>query len=405
MRKTFWRAAAGVTLAAAIAAGVAVATSAASTGGQSAGAAPSSAPTTTRCYLPITYGALAAVKAGSGHVRDVVPNQYDLATPSTVSGFFTAPRTIKVYFHVLMNGPDTGMDDDATGDIPQQWIADQMTQLNTAYSGGEGGVDTGFRFVLAGTDRTNNPAWFNGLLPGKTEQTMKTTLRKGGYWDLNVYTADLGGGLLGWAYFPTKKAQGKNLVLDGVVIYHESLPGGNADFGTDAVYNEGDTLSHEAGHWLSLYHTFEHGCSGNGDFVDDTPAHIIEFDCNVQDSCPQAGSDPIHDYMNYTDDPCMTQFMAGQTARMQANWDLLRNRAPSVNKIKPSKAAVGTPVTIYGSSFTDASAVSFNGVPATFTVNSDGSISTTVPVGAATGTVSITGPNGTGTSKKPFKVI
>ena len=129
--------------------------------------------------------------------------------------------------------------------------------------------------------------------------------------------------------------------MDGVVIYHESLPGGNADFGMDAVYNEGDTLTHEAGHWLSLYHTFQGGCSKKNDQVEDTPAHIVEFDCNVQDTCPKIpGPIPIHNYMNYTDDACMTEFTAGQTDRMQCELGCLRDLAPVVKSLKPSKGPV-----------------------------------------------------------------
>ena len=409
MKKPIWKGVAALALTAALAAGALVASSAASTGGSAAAKTPA-ASGAAPCILPIVYGPLAAIKAGSERRRDLVTNQYDLPTPSRVSPFFSAPHTINVYFHVIMNAPDTGADADATGDIPQQWITDQITQLNLAYSGGEAGlnaVDTGFRFVLAGTERINNPTWFNGLVPGAQEKAMKTALRTGGYWDLNVYTADLGANLLGWATFPDKNAKGKTLAMDGVVIYHESLPGGNADFGLDAVYNEGDTLSHEAGHWLSLYHTFQGGCSKKNDQVADTPAHIIEFDCNVQDTCPNvAGSDPIHNYMNYTDDPCMAEFTAGQTERMQANWDTLRNLVPGVKSFKPSKALVGTSVTIKGSALSGATGVSFNGTPATtFAVVDDTTITATVPVGAMTGTVAVTGPNGTGTSNKLFKVL
>ena len=97
--------------------------------------------------------------------------------------------------------------------------------------------------------------------------------------------------------------------MDGVVIYHESLPGGNADFGTDAVYNEGDTLTHEAGHWLSLYHTFQGGCSKKNDQVDGHAGAHHRVRLQRPGHVPERWrvTDPIHNFMNYTDDPCMTE--------------------------------------------------------------------------------------------------
>jgi uncharacterized repeat protein (TIGR03803 family) len=70
----------------------------------------------------------------------------------------------------------------------------------------------------------------------------------------------------------------------------------------------------------------------------------------------------------------------------------------------PSSGKVGASVKILGSSLTGASSVSFNGVVATFKVVSASEITTTVPVGATTGTVQVTTPSGTLNSNAAFRV-
>jgi uncharacterized protein (TIGR03437 family) len=65
---------------------------------------------------------------------------------------------------------------------------------------------------------------------------------------------------------------------------------------------------------------------------------------------------------------------------------------------------VGTPVTLNGVSLTQTSKVTFGGVAATFSMNSDLQVTATVPTGAKTGKIVITTPGGTATSATNFTV-
>ena len=221
--------------------------------------------------------------------------------------------TIPVVFHVIRK--DTTV---SGGNVPKTWITNQMAVLNASYGGGTGGADTGFQFSLKSITRTTNSNWFK-LTSGK-EKKMKAALKVGGPETLNIYSADLGNSLLGWSYFAQDAAT--DGVLDGVVIHFDTLPGG--PWGTN--YSEGDTATHEIGHWLNLYHTFQGGCTGNGDYIADTPAEAsAAYRCPTgRDTCSAPGTDPITNFMDYTYDSCMYRFTPDQAVRMQEAWTAYR---------------------------------------------------------------------------------
>jgi hypothetical protein len=204
---------------------------------------------------------------------------------------------IEVHFHVIQSSTGAGA-------VTDQQIRDQITVLNQAFM-------PDFTFSLISTTRTTNNAWYTMGYGSAEERAAKAALRAGGSNALNIYSANPGGGLLGWATFPWSYPS--NPLQDGVVVLYSSLPGG-----TEVPYDLGDTATHEVGHWIGLYHTFQGGCSKNGDYVSDTAAEKSPaYGCPVnRDTCRGGGLDPIDNFMDYSDDACMDTFTLGQGSRM-----------------------------------------------------------------------------------------
>jgi hypothetical protein len=256
-----------------------------------------------------------------------------LSRSTAKPGATARPAVVPVRFHVIAK--DRGR---TGGDLSQARIEAQIDVLNAAYAG------SGFTFDLVDVTRTYEPEWFNlisanGADPrfyrgsGK-EMKMKQALHRGDSETLNIYSASLGQFLLGWAYLPwdfsTVNGEPLQRYVDGVVLDYRSLPqvaGDTGDSTAFAIYGEGDTATHEVGHWLGLFHTFDGGCSEPGDYVADTPAEASPaFQCpEGRDTCTAPGADPIHNFMDYTQDSCMYEFTPGQVTRMQTAWAQFRD--------------------------------------------------------------------------------
>ena len=270
--------------------------------------------------------------------------------------------TIPVVFHVITSG--TG----ATN-VSAAIIQAQIDQLNIDFRNLAGSInpvaaDTEVQFCLATLDPSNNPMAEPGIdrvtsfgAGSFTTTTVDTTIKPATSWDpnsyLNLWSANVSGGILGWAQFPDASGLGGMPVsggaanTDGVVALYSSLgsvanpnPGGGA-------YAQGRTLTHEIGHWLGLRHIWGDGGCGVDDFCNDTPlSDAANFGCPNTNSCTDPAPDPkdmVENYMDYTDDSCMNIFTADQKARIQTVLSISPRRVSLTTSNK-----CGTPVPTVG---------------------------------------------------------
>ncbi|KAJ3096676.1 hypothetical protein HDU96_000686 [Phlyctochytrium bullatum] len=251
-----------------------------------------------------------------------------VSAANTTSDFQALAQTVNVYFNVISRQvtncfaltsyivPNLYFSHHSTtgvGALTDAQVRRQIDVLNADFAGN-------YFFNLVSINRVTNNQWFNQAGPSTAIQTtMKRTLRKGGAADLNLYSVGFTSvnpqGLLGYATFPSSYRG--NPLDDGVVFLYRTVPGGNL-----AQYNTGRTLTHEVGHWVGLFHTFQGGCSGNGDFVTDTPPQASPSSgCPTgRDTCAGGGRDPISNYV----DSCKNTFSPGQYARAAAQLRLYR---------------------------------------------------------------------------------
>lgn len=253
---------------------------------------------------------------------------------------------IPVVFHIIGNS--------SVNKITELNIEEQLNILNEDYGKIEGtngygnGVNMNITFCKASVDETGsitdgivyiygNYPGFNHILPDN-DPNSDLSLKSLSHWNankyLNIYIAELTGGVLGYATFPWDLDIAPE--RDGVVIDPDFL-----GYSSDPKYNLGRTCTHEVGHWLGLYHPFQKGinnnetscensdCSLNGDLVCDTPpVSAPNFNCPCVNSCHSDNpdiNDLVENYMDYTDDVCMNMFTQGQKERVWFYLSEVRN--------------------------------------------------------------------------------
>ena len=254
-----------------------------------------------------------------------------LRSPSDCSASFTsiepeydpangAMLRIPVVVHVIQRTNGQGF-------IPESRVRSQIDILNEDFlaipgTNGAPGAFAGIEFFLATEDPAGNPT------TGITYSTNNTWYNDGGsYWNslawdpnryMNIYTNSASGNLGYVPFLPQTNPSGIGLNSDRVVVLDSSF-GRNAPI---ANYDLGRTATHEVGHYLGLYHTFNGGCGGgncytSGARVCDTNAESSPFFGCSGGRTTCGSPDPIDNYMDYSYDICMNKFTPEQVNRMR----------------------------------------------------------------------------------------
>lgn len=259
--------------------------------------------------------------------------------------FVQATYNIPIIFHVIYNAEAEG-----TGpNLSQALINAQIDQLNLDFSNQAGALtgpwasvsaDTDIQFVPAVVDPSGSPLAQPGInrVGGyATPLDFDGVIKPATIWDrtmyANIWTGELGGGLLGYAQFPDNSGlpgmpvgTGGAVNTDGVVCTYTSIGSVAMPHPLGGQFAAGRTLTHEIGHWIGVRHLWgEDGAGGcnSDDYVSDTPNQSGPNNggCNLaNNSCPDVtvplDRDMSENFMDYSGDACMNIFTQEQVNRM-----------------------------------------------------------------------------------------
>ena len=296
-----------------------------------------------------------------------------------------ASRKIPVVVHVLYGN--------STQNISLAQIQSQIAVLNKDFSATNTDISNvpstfqsiiancDIEFCLAQVDPNNQPTnGVNRVNVGTTSLTtsqIDNTWKPQTIWDptkyFNIWVANIQGGILGYAQFPSSSglggmpSNGGSANTDGVVVLYNA-------FGTTGAvsspYNRGRTATHEIGHWLGLRHIWGDGTCGN-DFCSDTPPQqAANYNCrthpyNVGACSGNTTGEMFMNYMDYVPDACMYMFTANQKARM----DVVLQNSPRRGSLLTSNVCGTAPL---NANFTANNTTITAGQTVTFTDNSSG---------------------------------
>ena len=243
-------------------------------------------------------------------------------------------HVLPVVVHIMHNGEGAGNG----SNISEAQVQSAIDALNADFSGTFGGADVNMEFQLAARDPEGNPTSgitrtnVTDVIPSFATTGMVTNNNSDPASEMNIKTLShwpgtdyiniwvlyrLNGGTspLGFAYLPPTSGE-----HDGIVVHHKVFGVGEA-FDLLPNFDLNRTLTHEVGHYLGLYHTFngtndcgdETNCAAQGDRVCDTPPTTGSIGCSPID-CPETLSE---NFMDYSNDPCMESFTEGQKVRMR----------------------------------------------------------------------------------------